>query len=132
MLIKISEAPGGKEILEAFASYWMTLGEGLDVEEVESRIVEVAPRAKDAVMTAAEKLIAKGRDEGRIEGRDEGLVEGMLLGSAGVLMRQLTKKFGELPEGVRTRVDEAREEELNAWAERVLTADSLEAVFAKE
>ena len=83
-------------------------------------------------MTAAEKLIAKGRDEGRIEGRDEGLVEGMLLGSAGVLMRQLTKKFGELPEGVRTRVDEAREEELNAWAERVLTADSLEAVFAKE
>ncbi len=128
MLIKISEAPGGKEILEAFASYWMTLGEGLDVEEVESRIVEVAPRAKDAVMTAAEKLIAKGR----IEGRDEGLLEGILLGSTGILLKLLTKKFGELPEPMRKRVDEGTEEELNVWAERVLTADSLEAVFAKE
>jgi hypothetical protein len=41
-------------------------------------------------------------------------------------------KFGELPEQVRTRLAGASIPELDAWAERVLFASTLDQVFASQ
>jgi hypothetical protein len=57
------------------------------------------------------------------------VAEGEARGEAKVLLKQLTLKFGPLPQGVAERVQAASIEELDRWAERVLTADRLEQVI---
>lgn len=50
-------------------------------------------------------------------------------GRAELLTRQLERKFGVLEASVRDRIDRADAEQLLEWAERVLTAPSVEDVF---
>ncbi|MEO1229060.1 MAG: DUF4351 domain-containing protein [Myxococcota bacterium] len=52
-------------------------------------------------------------------------------GQAGLLLRQLTRRFGELPGETIEHVKAADGDQLLVWADRVLTAPSLEAVFAE-
>ena len=74
------------------------------------------------------------REEGREQGREQGLVkgraEGVLAGGTGVLLRLLEKKFGALPQEAVAKLQAATQEQVDKWTERILTADSLEAVFA--
>ena len=72
---------------------------------------------------------AEGRSEGRAEGRSEGRAEGRSEGRASILNRLLERRFGRLPPGVRERVRCASVQELDAWADTVLDAPTLEAVF---
>ena len=51
-------------------------------------------------------------------------------GERALLRRLLTLKFGPLPEGAATVLDAATEQQLETWAERVLTAASLEEILA--
>jgi predicted transposase YdaD len=71
------------------------------------------------------------RAEGHAEGRREGEAEGRREGEAEVLLRQLRVRFGALPEDVTTRINAADAETLLRWSERVLSASTLDAVFAK-
>ena len=48
---------------------------------------------------------------------------------AAVVTRQLTRRFGPLPATVRERLASASPADLDLWAERLLDASSLEAVF---
>ncbi len=78
---------------------------------------------------AIRKGIEQGRTEGRAEGRTEGRIEGRAEGERLVLSRQLTTKFGPLPEAVLGRLRTASETELSSWVDRVLTAHTLDEVF---
>ena len=49
----------------------------------------------------------------------------MLKGRVDLVMRQLTLRFGSLPEEAQTRISAASIEELNAIGERLLTAQTL-------
>ncbi|WP_089724231.1 DUF4351 domain-containing protein [Candidatus Thiosymbion oneisti] len=60
---------------------------------------------------------------------EEGLQQGKHQGEALVLERQLRLKFGALPDTVQRRIEQASEQTLLAWSERVLTADRLEEVL---
>ncbi|BAZ92978.1 uncharacterized protein FOKN1_0576 [Thiohalobacter thiocyanaticus] len=55
--------------------------------------------------------------------------QGMQQGEAQVLLRQMTRRFGPLPEPVRQRIETADAEQLLEWSERVLTAASAEEVL---
>ena len=68
----------------------------------------------------AERFMEKGREEGREEGIGQG--------EARVLLRQLTLKFGSVPDAVRSRVESADAETLLRWSEQVLSADRVEDV----
>jgi predicted transposase YdaD len=73
---------------------------------------------KDASMTTiAEMWQAEGEARGRAEGK------------ADTLRKQLTLKFGELTEATDVRIAAASEAELDRWALRVLTADTLVGVL---
>ena len=61
------------------------------------------------------------REEGRREGRAEG--------ERAVLERQLFRRFGELPPEVGVRLGGASEVDLEAWADNVLNAATLDEVF---
>ena len=71
------------------------------------------------------------RAEGEAEGRREGEAEGRREGEAEVLLRQLRVRFGVLPEDVTARLNTADAETLLRWSERVLSASTLDAVFAE-
>jgi uncharacterized protein DUF4351 len=59
------------------------------------------------------------------------LAEGRRQGEAEVLLRQLRSRFGVLPEDVTARLNTADAETLLRWSERVLSASTLDAVFAE-
>ena len=68
---------------------------------------------------------ADGRSEGFADGRSEGLTEGR----ADLLIGLLGAGFGALPADVIKRVHAGTAEDHARWAERVLTATSLDEVF---
>lgn len=55
--------------------------------------------------------------------------EGEAKGEAKVLLKLLGLRFGPPSEATRARVEAAAVGQLDAWIERVLTADSIDAVF---
>jgi Domain of unknown function (DUF4351) len=59
------------------------------------------------------------------------LAEGRRQGEAEVLLRLLRSRFGTLPEDVMARLNAADAETLLRWSERVLSASTLDAVFAE-
>ncbi len=78
----------------------------------------IEEKEKMQYVTSVERIgIAKGRVVGRVEGE------------ARILKRQLERRFGVLPEWAAERLVSAKEEELEAWSDAVLTAPTLDAVF---
>ena len=77
-----------------------------------------------------EQGLAQGIEKGLAEGIEKGLSEGIEKGQAGLLLRLMERRFGALPEAVRQRVRDASASELEAWAEAVLDAASLDEVLA--
>ena len=63
-----------------------------------------------------------GKEEGQAEGWAEGLAEGR----AQMLVALLASRFGPLTEATKTRIRGAQDAQLDAVAERVLTAKTLE------
>ncbi|MEX0584910.1 MAG: DUF4351 domain-containing protein, partial [Natronospirillum sp.] len=87
-----------------------------ELHEVQAMLAE---RVKDWTHTWEQQGIQKGRLEGRLEG------EAMLL------KKQLTRRFGELPADMEQRLTNATSEELEAWAENILDAQTLDEVFSR-
>ena len=88
-------------------------------------------------MTIAEELIRKGRQEGlqaglqagRQEGLQDGIARGRTEGRRETLRKLLELKFGPISAELVAVVQSAEAPELERYLERVLTADSPDAVF---
>ncbi|MDD9993548.1 MAG: Rpn family recombination-promoting nuclease/putative transposase [Rhodospirillales bacterium] len=94
---------------------------------LEASLRRTKPDRWEALMvTVAEAWI----EQGRAEGIEKGLAQGITTGQAGLLLRLLELRFGELPETVGDRVRGASASELEAWAGAVLVAESLDEVLA--
>jgi flagellar biosynthesis/type III secretory pathway protein FliH len=79
--------------------------------------------------TIAEEWVREGLQQGLQQGRQQGLQQGIPQGEALLLRRQLTCRFGPLPAWVEAQLQKAESAQLEVWAERVLNAPTLEAVF---
>jgi hypothetical protein len=71
----------------------------------------------------ARRYVAQGVAEGRAEGMAEGRAQ--------LILRLLTRRFGPLPEGVEEQVRAASVDEIDAYAERLLSAKSLDEALGK-
>ena len=71
----------------------------------------------------------EGRQEGRHEGLERGVRQGRVQGERAVLERLLRRRFGLLPPAVAARLSRASAGEIEAWADNVLDAATLDAVF---
>jgi flagellar biosynthesis/type III secretory pathway protein FliH len=74
--------------------------------------------------------LERGLKEGREEGREQGREEGQRLALSRLVGLQLTKRFGNLPQPIESRIRNASAAELQAWGEAVLDAKTLDDVFA--
>jgi hypothetical protein len=79
-----------------------------------------------------QKGLQTGLQQGLQTGLQQGLQTGLQQGQRNLLLRLLARRFGELPAPVVARVEAADETMLTHWAELLLTADNLGAVFAGE
>ena len=70
-----------------------------------------------------------GMERGMERGIEKGIEKGMERGEARMLLRLLCLKYGDLPEALVQRVEEADQAALLRWSERVLTAARLEEVL---
>ena len=87
--------------------------------------------------TIAEALRDEGRAEGRVEGRAKGREEGRAKGheegrvteARSTLLRQLTRRFGEVPADLASIIESTHDlERLAGWLDQVVTAERLEDV----
>lgn len=107
---------------------------GLYLDLILTSLSEVARKESQSMDPAkyeyqsdfARRYVAQGRAAGREEGRAEGREEGRAEGRAALLEKQLTARFGFLPEDIKTRIATASIDELDAIGERLLSAKTLE------
>lgn len=123
LALEVMTAPHGRAALATVLRYVMM------VHPAESRIVLEQLRAalpderlKETLMTAGEELMQKGQARG--------IIVGELQGRRVILRKLLTLRFGALPDAAVTRLDAADVVTLDTWAERVLTAATLDEVLA--
>ncbi|HEY5957402.1 MAG TPA: PD-(D/E)XK nuclease family transposase [Polyangiaceae bacterium] len=72
---------------------------------------------RETALRAHQHLIASSLEKGEAKGR------------VATLERQLTKRFGPLPAALKERLHSGTMDELDEWADRVLTAESIDGVF---
>ncbi len=118
LFARLLEAPGGQTAVRTIFCYIYEVRGIATAQSLAAKIPD--PILREAAMTIAEQL--------RQEGRQDGLREG-LERLRGVVVKQLQLKFGELPAAAQARVAAADAAALERYAERVLSADTLDAVI---
>ncbi|WJI23153.1 Rpn family recombination-promoting nuclease/putative transposase [Thermosynechococcus sp. B0] len=85
---------------------------------------------RDVYAEAREEGLQEGRAQGREEGREEGRQQGLQQGEAAVVLRQLRRRFGSVPNDLEERIRQLSPDQIEALAEALLDFTDLEAVFA--
>jgi flagellar biosynthesis/type III secretory pathway protein FliH len=73
--------------------------------------------------------IQQAREQGIEQGIEQGVRQGRTEGGRAVLERQLRRRFGPLPTEAAERLRGAPEADVEAWADNVLDAATLDEVF---
>ncbi|WP_109528751.1 MULTISPECIES: hypothetical protein [Nocardia] len=88
------------------------------------------PRAKEVLELAVEQLHTQGYGGTYVRWYCEGYVEGYVRGYAEALIELLTAKFGTLSPATIHTIQIEGIPELRTWTTRVLTATTLDEIFA--
>ena len=133
--------------LKGALEYIMQVGEDIELSDVEEELQRAGSEdMREAYMTLAEQLIAKGKNEGKLEGKREGKLEGKLegkregklegklegqtLAKQQVLLRLLEKKFGLVDDPEKRKIRNCRDRDrLDQAIDLVLDADSIDRVL---
>ena len=89
------------------------------------QLLEGKPMLKETVAEWTQEWLEQGLEQGR----EQGLEQGRKQGEAAMLQRLLERRFGRLSPAVSRRLETADADELLRWADRVLSARTLEGVF---
>jgi predicted transposase/invertase (TIGR01784 family) len=109
-------APSGIEAVSQIFRYIAFVCEGLHFDDFRAKLRERLPETERPTMTMAEELMQRGRAQGQVT----------------LLVKQLTRKFGDLPAEYRARLEAATSDLLERYAERLLGEGTLAAVFADD
>ncbi|MDE0507922.1 MAG: Rpn family recombination-promoting nuclease/putative transposase [Gammaproteobacteria bacterium] len=115
-----------------FAVYIRDTAKGAAREELEQKLAAARAVQTEGILgTIMEELRAEGEAKGRAEGVAEGEALGLAKGEAKSLIRLLERRFGLLEQADLDRISGADLEQLDAWIDRVLDAESVDAVFGE-
>ena len=108
-------------MLELFWRYLYRSGE-IPSKDIEAFSHDLGELAEQTRMTTAQRIIEEAAPKIREEGRTEG--------RAASLKRLISLKFGNVDASVTARIDAGTSEQLDRWTDRILTAESLDELFA--
>ena len=144
LIEQVSDQPTALEILESLLRYYVQGTRRLEEQDIRA-LLQSTSTGEPIMQTFIDKYIAQGEQRGIQLGEQRGEQRGIQLGEqrgiqlgeqrgiqlgeAAILLRQIERKFGLPSEPVRRRVTQADAETLLRWSERILTADSLEAML---
>jgi hypothetical protein len=114
---EVEQAPDGLEAVARLMRYIRLVATVPDDVLEKTISLRLGAGAKEAFVTSGQKLI------------QQGIEQGVARGERALLLRLLRLKFGPLPAAVTARVAAAPVEQVERWAERVLTADSVQDVM---
>ena len=117
LLAELLRAPDGRRAVAILLRYLCAVTEA-DSAEVTEVVKDIHPEAEQIMATIAEQLREQGREEGREQGQ------------RATLLKQLRLRFQSVPEEALARIDAATSQQLDLWAERILTAETLDEVLA--
>jgi predicted transposase/invertase (TIGR01784 family) len=119
LLAEVRRTSAGREALQMIWAYILAVHENKpqnNPEEVMAQLMEAAgDEAKEEFVSMADWLREQGREQGERK----------------ILLKQLRLRFGEIEEAVAERVRAAGVEQVERWAELVLTARTLEEALGK-
>ena len=96
-----------------------------NLQEAKTMLVEnVAKWAEDIRRESTEKAKKEGQKKGKKEGKKEGQVN--------LLTKQLKLKFGRFPSKYHNMIQTANLRIIEGWAEKILTANTIDDVFGEE
>lgn len=101
---------------------------GVNIPEM-NELHEVQTMLAERVIEWTEEWKEQGLQQGLQRGLQQGLQRGLQQGELLLLKRLLARRFGVLPPWVETRLAQADRVQLEQWAEVILDAKTLEAVF---
>jgi hypothetical protein len=111
---EVLDAPGGFGAQAAVLNYMHRVNSQVPPEQVAERLGRLLGEgAKEAYVSYADQFIQQGRQE---RGRS-------------LLRKQLERRFGPLPPAAVARLDSATDDDIDRWAELVLTAPSMNEVL---
>jgi predicted transposase YdaD len=125
LLRRLWAGPNGERAVTLLVTYLWSVSPDLEPAALRAKVKQAVPETEELLMTIAERY----RQEGRQQGLQQGVVQGLLEGQRRTLERQLARKFGQLTDAARARLEAADGAELEQVAERLLAADTLEEVF---
>lgn len=97
-----------------------------------SELKELQRTMSTQVVPWSEMFTQRGIEQGLQQGMQQGEERGRRQGESAVLQRLLTRKFQTVSPQILQRLDAAEEDQLLTWAERVITAETLDEVFADD
>lgn len=140
VLRDVVSARHGLEALVLVMRYILLVNDHVEPDQLQAFLERVAgPDAKDTIMTAGERLIQQGEErglqrgiqQGVQQGIQQGVQQGVQQGERAMLLRLLRRRFGEeLVRAREARVAAASGEQIAAWADRVLSAATLDELLA--
>ncbi|NOQ34716.1 MAG: hypothetical protein GQ569_02345 [Methylococcaceae bacterium] len=115
-----------QEVLDLFRfiDWMLRLPEELELK-LTDEITRFEEKNKMFYVTNIERFAIK-------RGEANGIAKGKIEGEADTLLKQLKLKFGEPSESIINKVTTADKAQLDLWVERILTADSLQALFTDD
>jgi hypothetical protein len=133
----LHDEPAGWSILVAALCYLAQVG-GIPKPHLAAAADALPEPTKETFLTAAqewmlegmEKGLEEGLAKGRLEGKVEGREEGERAAFASTLNKLARLRFREVPADCAARIDAATKPDLERWLERILTAETLEDLFA--
>jgi len=117
---------------EARALFMDLLGATMAPRDPNFRIPADLLEVRTMLLTRAEQWQQEWLKAGRQEGQQEGRQEGRREGEAALLLRQLERRFGDLPPWARDRVLAANTAVLDEWGLLILDAKHLEEVVGEQ
>ncbi len=95
---------------------------------VKETVREIETEKNVQYVTSIERLAG---EEGMQKGMQKGMQEGIRKGESRLLKALLSSAFGRLPSQLEERLEQASPDEIERWAIRARTADSLDEVFER-
>jgi len=143
LLKELPKQSSGLAYLHTVLRYLSQASNRLSRTELNLAVQQTFARGDAIMSTIADEWIREGEQKGLLQGLQQGLQQGLtngisqgisqgvFQGELAVLRRQLTLRFGPLPIWAEAKLNAAGQSQLEAWADRVLDAPTLEAMFVE-